>query len=386
MACVGGLNGAYAIDVEKGSTLTIAGNTTALPISGNVLNNGKLIVTKDGGLEIKHPFENKGEMVLGVYNENKKEWDTGKLTISSTFVNFGTGTLAVTKNSLLEVTGVSSEGSFTNEGKTDLQEGGSINVSDTFVNGGDIDIWKDAKLEVGGAFTNGKEIDVNQKGTLKVGGELTNTDRLTVKSWTIPTNGEEDGGTLIANSAADGVVNTGTLEFGEGGIFKTESSSVTVTNSGIFRIADPKFFQGSISLKDAGDVDPESGVSSAKFQLTNITDDLIEDLPEIAYTGENQYKDIFPLCKYKKQWEWPADKSIVFDVIGTDWSYDIYLDENGTQSADRNVEDPDEYWVVYSSTKRRNTPVKKSFTMLPASMTIRFTNPSPVDPPCPGRR
>lgn len=404
MTCLGEGNSAYAaLQVEAGSTVEIAdGVAKDFEINGEIWNEGTLIIRKKtNAVKVNGAVVNSGKMRVGIFDEKGASggsagaWYPGKLDIGSKgyFLNMAGGELSIGNTSALTVDGSTTQGNgFTNSG--DLKVVGNQSIVTVtgapFENQSKIVIGGDSagngQLTANRSFINTGEIDVEKKGILQVDGLLTNSNRLSVKAWTIPepANKEEDGGKLIVNSSSDGVLNTGTLELAEGGVLtSTGNNSVTVTNSGIFRIADPnepKFLGENIHLKKGDD---DTGEANAHFYMTNITDGLIEDLPEIAYTGENQYKDVWAKCDYKKTWRWTRDpgEEIDFEVIGSDWEHDIFLDPDGINSAGRTVEIPQTYYLVYYAKKgtqptRRKTPVRKQFGMSPASVEIRCTNPS----------
>lgn len=399
MTCQDTGSAAYAaLMVESGSTVEIGdGRGSDFNITGQIWNEGTFTVKKNvGAIKADGSVVNAGKMQVGIFDEKATAggtagvWFPGKLDISNNgyFINMANGELTIGNQSTLSVDGSGTQGNgFTNSGSLKVSGNGSnLTVTgSSFENESKIVIEGDkdgkAQLTANRSFTNTGEIDVEKKGILQVGGMLTNSNRLSVKAWTIPepVNKEEDGGQLIANSSADGILNTGTLEFGEGGrLDSTAPGTVTVTNSGTFRIADPEFLGTNIHLAK---VEDEGGETNAGFYLTNITADLIGDPPEIAYTGENQYQDVWAQCDYQRTWTWPRDAGIEFEVVGSDWEHDIFLDEKGNTSADRTVEIPQTYYLVYYAKRgtqptRRNYLVSKPFGMDPASMTIRCTNPS----------
>lgn len=402
MTCLGEGNSAYAaLQVEAGSTVQITdGVAKDFEINGEIWNEGTLIIKKKtNAVKVNGAVVNSGKMQVGIFDETGASggsagaWYPGILNIGSNgyFLNLAGGEVSIGNTSTLTVDGSATQGNgFTNSGNLKVVGNQSIltvtnapfeNQSKIIIGGDNVG---NGQLTANKKFTNTGEIDVEKKGILQVDGLLTNSNRLSVKAWTIPepANKEEDGGKLIVNSSSDGVLNTGTLEFAEGGVLTTTgSNSITVTNSGTFRIANPTEFIGNnIHLKKGGS---DGGETNAQFYMTNITADLIEDLPEIAYTGENQYQDVWAKCDYKKTWRWERDPSeeIDFEVIGSDWEHDIFLDPDGNNSAGRTVEIPKTYYLVYYAKKgtqptRRKTLVSKEFGMRPASVEIRCTNPS----------
>lgn len=403
MACAGvGADLANVLDVEAGSTVRISNGSTSLDIAGRIKNDGTVVFAQTDGLRVNEMVINSGKMLVGLFDEKAASgtggagaWYPGKLVIGAngSVSNMANGELTIGNGSMLSVDGSATQGNgFTNSGSLKVagDQSSLIVTGAPFENQGKVVIEGDSagngQLTANRSFINTGEIDVEKKGILQVDGLLTNSNRLSVKAWTIPepANKEEDGGKLIVNSSSDGVLNTGTLELAEGGVLtSTGNNSVTITNSGIFRIADPnepKFLGTNIHLKKGDD---DAGETNAQFYMTNITDDLIEDLPEISYTGENQYQDVWAKCDYKKTWRWTRDPSeeIDFEVIGSDWEHDIFLDPDGIDSAGRTVEIPQTYYLVYYAKKgaqptRRKTPVRKEFGMRPASVEIRCTNSS----------
>lgn len=374
---------ANAIEVERGSTVTIAGSdASSFIINGRVQNDGTLIITKPEKFEINDVVTNTGKMLVGQFKEDEPPsgvWYPGKLSIGGTngsFVNVSNAELTIGQDSELIVEGVHSEGNgFINDGVLNVTEKGKINVEESFDNSGTLNVERDSTLTVGNSFVNDKLLTIKTAGTMEVG-SLTNNGELTVEGFAIPDDGKPDKGSLKITSGAD-AVNSGLLQLGEGGTLES-SSTVKVQNSGVLRIADVDCLSSNIMLEKIG-VDPENPEAGGKFYLTGLTKDLLEPMPkEIFYTGDNQYSELKSKCNYKHEWQRQPTDDFVFEVTATEWSGDIYKDAQGKDSVGTILTEPGKYYIVWKGTNRRKSPVYIEFSMEPASLTIRRTGSETV--------
>ncbi|MCI8376266.1 MAG: hypothetical protein HFI29_12685 [Lachnospiraceae bacterium] len=374
IGCGGAADGAgLAIDVESGSTVRISGANSNLEINGMVLNNGNLIVTKTGGLSMTRLLTNQGKLEIGLFDKTATDsvtgaagvWYAGSLQVAQ-LTNSANGTVTIGgEDSHLLVAGNT-----------------NANLEADFNNVGTVVVGDKSKLSVNNSFVNTGKTEIGKKGKLSTRG-LDNAGALRVSGWTVPepVTNSDDGGILSVFGGVD-AVNSGELEFGEGGIFEnTDNAAITLKNSGTFRIADKDCLGTKIKLEKVGE-DPDNEEAGGKFYLTGLTEDLLEGMPtDIAYTGNNQYSELIKKCTYKHTWTEPTS-NVDFEVIASEWSVDI-CKEDGKTSAGGVVTAPGDYYVVWKNERRRKAPVKVLFNMAPASLTIRYTNPSsiPVDHP-----
>lgn len=385
---------ANALDIEAGTAVTISGGTSSLDINGRIYNKGNLAFTKLGGLTINGILSNANEVLVGRFDPASPDFPAGKWNPSvvnigngGMVVNLGGSKLTVGDGSQLNVNSTLSTGYvFTNAGTLEVGKNGTVTAVGGFENsgGGKATVEGESSiLKTNSALKNNGELTVGKWGTVEVGGALENTNRLTVSGWTLPEPNDhrEDGGKLIvhAGTGNDTVENSdsGTFEIGEGGKFKTDKSTLVMNNSGDFRIAERECLDGNFQLNKTG-VDPENEETGGTFTLTRIYDKFLKEIPEMSYTGENQYNDVITVCDYEKTVVYCG---ATFDVERSGWIQDVWTIDD--KSVSNQLVNPGTYKVVYVNNGRRNNIAKKEFTMAPASLKISFDGVShvPADHP-----
>jgi fibronectin-binding autotransporter adhesin len=246
--------------VNSGGTMTLGG--------GGMFNSAGATLSNAATLHIDNPLISEGAVGnSGTLNNNGQFWNMGS---ASSLTNSGTINNAATKTLL-----VSAQATFTNNAAGTLNNAGSLtNIGAAIVNSGTIINQTGGVLSISdgpsgpGTMTNSSLLN-------NYGGATVDNQATLTSTGTIANNGAfNNAGTLtntgfFGNYSGGSLVNSGTLNNGNGGGFRSYANS-TVVNSGIINISGSPFVNYG-ALTNSGTINNTAGGVLAVDALGTLT-------------------------------------------------------------------------------------------------------------------